>query len=109
MARKGRRKIAPTHIKQGFHSQYVGCSSKEIKEALDEVINCLKDLEEEKVELISMLKKAQQREMVKSVMRKDMNPSRKDICRPGRGRRGGWLVQGGFMDGHGKSDGWGKG
>jgi hypothetical protein len=45
---------------------------------------------------------------VRDIMMEDMNPSRKAICRPGRGRRGGWLVQGGFMDGHGKVDGWKK-
>jgi hypothetical protein len=116
-------------VKPGFHLHYMERSSKAIKKALNEIIGRLKNplsqsdkdkkiLEKEGWGLISLLKEARIREekarkhkshqTIGSVMRKDQNPSRKANWRPGRGRRAGWLVQGGFMDGHGKSDGWEK-
>src|SRR5262245_44063562 len=104
-------------IESGFHLRFEGHSYEEIQEALNEVNACLKDpfcksvrevLREEKPKLISLLEKAREREREEIIASRDMNQSRKDICRPERRRRGGWLVQGGFTDGHGKVDRWRK-
>lgn len=131
--------VFPVLINRGFHRRYVNRKSKAIKEALVEINRRLnnpyfqsekKILLEERSKLISLLGQADAREkkrkkrkkkkakkdsihqMIESVRRMDMNPSRKDICRPGRGwrgvRPGAPPVQGGFTDGHGKVDGWKK-